>query len=779
MRTFTLLLILAITLPSLLWAQREDYQWRFGRKVGLDFTVDVNNPSLELSNMMQNEGVSSIADAQGNLLFYTNGIDVWDQNGDLMPNGEDLLGNISSTQSALIVQQPGSSRYYIFTTDACDPQTFLDCDNDGLRYTVVDMSLNGGLGDVVPTEKNVQLMGNCSEKITAVAHSNGVDRWIIAAQKLTENFYAYRLTPTGIFPGVVISNLSTLPNPSLSGVSYMKLRPDGQQLAIANRAGGDNANEAPSVLLADFNPATGELTNPGLLTGLVKPYGIAYSPNQRYLYVGELGSSYTTTNGEGGRILQYDLEAGDINAVNNSVVEVFGGSDTLQVGALQQAPDGQILVSLYNKKLMGRIENPNQEGSLVNFSIGDYPWGGAISNQCVYGLPNFDMTYFRLELDHTGDCISQPVLFNLSREYMDSLFWDFGDPGSGAANLGTGDPGSHVFSDTGTFVVTLYAWNDGVVDTLFETVEIQGPIFELGADTTVCEPVNLLLNPMAGPGDYLWQDGSTDMTYLVESAGTYALTVTRDNCPYSDTIQVSVQALPEVSLPADTVLCDGDTYVLKADTLHVDLVTWQDGSTGVDFLAMDAGIYTVVGENSCGTATDTLELLLEFPPDPQSIGADTVICEGDFLDLDANNPTAFSYLWSNGATEPVLRADEAGAYFVVWENDCGETTSNVVDLQVRACGCEYDIPNLFTPDQDGTNDTFGLVFTEDCVFVNFELFIYDRWGELVFSTDNPRERWDGTMDGQPNNMDVYFFRMQLETTEKGEEMRQGEVTLIR
>jgi hypothetical protein len=107
MRTFTLLLILAITLPSLLWAQREDYQWRFGRKVGLDFTVDVNNPSLELSNMMQNEGVSSIADAQGNLLFYTNGIDVWDQNGDLMPNGEDLLGNISSTQSALIVQQPG------------------------------------------------------------------------------------------------------------------------------------------------------------------------------------------------------------------------------------------------------------------------------------------------------------------------------------------------------------------------------------------------------------------------------------------------------------------------------------------------------------------------------------------------------------------------------------------------------------------------------------------------------------------------------------------------
>ena len=158
-------------------AQQQAYHWYFGNQGGLDFSsgsaVAVNNGAL-----ITEEGCSSISDAAGNLLFYTNGVNVYNKLHQLMPNGTGLLGHISSTQSALIVQKPGTTdRYFIFTSDAGE---YVAPPNDGVHYSEVDMNLSSGNGDIVAATKNTPLLSTATEKLCGTLHSNGTDIWIMA-----------------------------------------------------------------------------------------------------------------------------------------------------------------------------------------------------------------------------------------------------------------------------------------------------------------------------------------------------------------------------------------------------------------------------------------------------------------------------------------------------------------------------------------------------------------------------------------------------------------------
>ena len=141
-------------------AQKEANHWYFGFGAGLDFSsgtvvVDTN------TNMNAGEGCSVISNSSGDLLFYTNGESVWDRNHQTMPNGMGILGNDNSTQAALIIPLPKSdSLYYIFTTESSGQP-------GGFRYSVVDMTLNGGLGDVITGSKNTLLITPVTEQVAA------------------------------------------------------------------------------------------------------------------------------------------------------------------------------------------------------------------------------------------------------------------------------------------------------------------------------------------------------------------------------------------------------------------------------------------------------------------------------------------------------------------------------------------------------------------------------------------------------------------------------------
>jgi hypothetical protein len=147
---------------------------------------------------------ASICDTAGNLLFYTDGMKVWNRLHQPMPNGTGLNGHISSTQSAIIVPVIGdTSRYYVFTIDDYgSPQR--------LQYSVVNMNMDNGRGDI--ELKNSPIISGVSEKLTAVRHCNQRDIWIITHSTFGNTYYAFLVDPSGVH---------TTPAVSQAGSSYL------------------------------------------------------------------------------------------------------------------------------------------------------------------------------------------------------------------------------------------------------------------------------------------------------------------------------------------------------------------------------------------------------------------------------------------------------------------------------------------------------------------------------------------------------------------------------
>jgi len=263
---------------NFVFAQGEANWWYFGWTAGLDFTggapVAVTNGQLTML-----EGSSSISDAAGNLLFYTNGIQVWNRNHVQMPNGFGLLADFSSTQAALIVKRPGSSTiYYIFTSDAFGQP-------NGIRYTEENLALNAGLGDVTAT-KNVFLYGPSCEKLAGIRHCNGQDVWVVTHTANSNAFRTFRVTAAGVNPAPVVSNagLPVSGAPLNDVIGQLKGSPDGTKLASASH-GPNNRFE-----LFDFNNSTGIISNAILFpsftgsSGGGGTYGVEFSPDGTRMY---------------------------------------------------------------------------------------------------------------------------------------------------------------------------------------------------------------------------------------------------------------------------------------------------------------------------------------------------------------------------------------------------------------------------------------------------------------------------------------------------------------
>lgn len=250
---------LLVCFSSNLSAQQQANIWYFGQKAGLDFNVGSPKP-LTNSLMATNEGCAAIADENGNLLFYTNGVYVWNKHHEQMPNGFRLMGHRSSTQSAIIIPKPGSKTvFYIFTTDL-QSQTY------GLRYSEVDITVNGGNGSVV--RKNIFLTSPITEKVTAVKHQNNQDIWVIAHKWNSDAFVAFLVTANGVTKQSITSNIGTVHRGSSKGaIGCLKASPDGRKIAMASWRDFNRFE------VFDFDNSTGKLSNRINLEPFPEAYG--------------------------------------------------------------------------------------------------------------------------------------------------------------------------------------------------------------------------------------------------------------------------------------------------------------------------------------------------------------------------------------------------------------------------------------------------------------------------------------------------------------------------
>ncbi len=416
------------------FAQKEAAIWYFGRNAGVDFN---SGTPVALTNGALNtlEGCATISDTNGNLLLYTDGITVWNRNHQPMPNGTDLLGDPSSTQSGLIVPKPGEPNiYYIFSLDD-------EAEVNGLRYTVVDMNLDGGLGDVT-AEKNLLLRTPMTEKITAVENADGSGIWVITKAYDTNEFLSYLVDASGLNTMPVVSSFSTTGIFPYSSIGSMKVSSDGRKLAVAYSGGG-------RIELHHFDAATGRVYDLVSLQGYfsstydsTQTYSVEFSNNGQILYA-------TTRNG----VYQFDISTFERNAIMASgllLSQEYRRPDypfSIQPGQLQMAIDGKIYCPLLGRAFLMVINHPDVLDVGCDFVENGVPLNGRINS---LGLPPFIQSYFLVGFTAENLCLGATTQFNInSGEPVLSIFWDFGD-----GNTSILENPIHTYGSAGTYSVS-------------------------------------------------------------------------------------------------------------------------------------------------------------------------------------------------------------------------------------------------------------------------------------------------------------------------------------
>jgi len=371
MKTFSLL-ILSIIFCNAIFSQ--DYianQWYFGENCGVDFSTTPPT-SLSGGQITGLEGCATIGDSQGNLLFYSDGMNVYNANHDVMENGDNLTGHWSSAQSALILPvlfDRNSKLYYLFTLDDGGAEHLAD----GWRYSIIDMSENGGLG-AVTEDKNILIEEMMTERQVAVPHSNQQDIWLIGHRWESNEFVAYLISSQGISETPVVSAVGSVheggwsANPDYNGwvnaAGFIKASLQWDKLAVSQH---DAVIE-----LFDFDNSTGIVSNPRTSVTFDRAFGIEFSPDGTKLYA-------TYDIYANAKLIQFDLSQEEPMSSYTTIQTSYSRLDALQLG-----PNGKIYVAKEGDYYLGEISNPNGSGEDCDYISEGIYLGG---NQCSYGLP--------------------------------------------------------------------------------------------------------------------------------------------------------------------------------------------------------------------------------------------------------------------------------------------------------------------------------------------------------------------------------------------------------
>ncbi len=706
--------------------QKQTLFWYFGDKAGLSFGGGSPVP-LTNSSMFTEEGTAAISSKNGELLFYTNGVNIWNKTHFGMENGSGLGGDISTTQSAIIIPHPANdSIYFVFAVD-------YHGGTKGLTYSVVNMNLDNGLGGV--TTKNIKLTDITTEKITAFERCNK-DVWIIVRMWDSDLFYSFLIDKFGL-DDVPVKSVS--PN-KIGGdffgkLGSMKLSPDGKTIAAAH-SWGINYIE-----LGKFNDANGQVSaiqrlyvsapiSNGRETG---PYGVEFSSDSRYLYI-------YAAYGPKSYIYQFDVSLPTITDIQNSrqlIIEM----DQPQAGSLQLGIDQKIYVTDSYDSSLSVINQPNNAGVACSFVQGVIPLG----RKSTLGLPNFITSYFRPdygpgEIAATG-CGSGILAFTYNRAaYSTSLKWDFGDPASGASNTSTLVTPSHTYSGNGFYNVTLITTRDCRNDTIIKKVYSGNLALNLNDNYEGCSSESVLLSVPDYPGvNYYWSNGARTASTKVFLDGKYKVVV-EAGCSVADSTTVTFYSKPVFTLGPDLAICNNQPIVLTINTPNTQYL-WSTGSNSPQISVSNGGVYWGKATNLANSCYFIDTVFIDDRPIPAiNLGKDTILCEEQELVLNAgigNGYPSISLEWQDGSKGASYRVTKEGLYYVKASNNCASRSDSIV---VKYSKCKLGIPNAFTPNGDGHNDQFRPKYGSE--ISNYRMLIFNRFGQKLFESTDKLKGWD-------------------------------------
>ncbi|MEO5591420.1 MAG: gliding motility-associated C-terminal domain-containing protein [Chitinophagaceae bacterium] len=304
------------------------------------------------------------------------------------------------------------------------------------------------------------------------------------------------------------------------------------------------------------------------------------------------------------------------------------------------------------------------------------------------------------------------------------------------------------------------------------------PAIQLGNDTSFCAGDSAVLNAGNTFNDYLWSNGAISQQLSVFNANTYSVMATTiDGCKTYDTIKIiTVFVNPVVKLDNDSTLCTETKKILSPGNFSS--YQWQDGSNGPSYSVTALGKYYVkVTDSHHCTSSDTIIINRLAPGPSKFLPPDTGLCNyGGKLEL---KPTRSynQYLWSNGATTATINIIQPGIYWLqaTDEHNCAGKDSIIV--RAEDCMIGFYVPSAFSPNHDGKNDIFRpLLFGN---IKSYHFTIYNRWGQLVFDATDPAKGWDGNVNGQMQNINIFIWTCSYQF--EGQELliKKGTVTLIK
>jgi hypothetical protein len=517
-----------------------------------------------------------------------------------MPNGDGTFGNglngdYSGAQTALIVPMPEDlNKYYIFTVDQ---EGYIE-PSIGMHYSIVDMTLNGGRGDVTTT-KNVQLMTTCSEVQTAVKHPNGRDYWVIHHGLKDNYFYARLVTPTGI-SNPVTSQVGSANYPAnVLSIGSLKASPNGRKLAYSIYNG--------LVEIYDFDPCTGTVSNAITLkpigSGATWAYANSFSANSSKLYF-----NYT------GALWQYDVSLPSATAIQNSGTVVIDPADptySFSAGGMQLGPDGKIYVRpAFLGPLLGVINNPDTTAAACGFDLDAYIWPGGQQINWI-GLPNnidANSSELTATVNITGDTVlcegESSVLSAPSGPY--TYLWSNNET---TQSITVSAGGSY-------WVQVIGSSSCGSGSDTVQVVVSPPPIPVVTPDGTsrICRGDSITFTVSQNYAGYQWSNGATAQSITVHEAGTYSVTVTDNNgCVGTSAVTLVIDDAPAVSISSDgpLSLCKGGSVRLTAVVTGVaNGLLWSTGETSTSIIVQQPGIYTVTATGASGCiARDSIKVI--------------------------------------------------------------------------------------------------------------------------------------------------------------------------
>lgn len=316
------------------------------------------------------------------------------------------------------------------------------------------------------------------------------------------------------------------------------------------------------------------------------------------------------------------------------------------------------------------------------------------------------------------------------------------------------------------------------------------PPFDLGPDTLLCPKQIYTLNA-AFPGATAFDWGvnnnmtsiSRDSVITIKNAGTYWVFATYQGaCQVTDTVLVSYRNDKPLEFN-DTAICKGSTLVLNANfgqgTYKWSAIPAQrddQNQTGQStYFVYRPGTYAVLAQVGNCVYTDTLTVSFDDSLEVRMI-KDTTLCNGEDFELRVQG-NADTYAWQDSSHTTSYRPTQPGIYTVVAGNGCGKDTLTAT-INFSACDCQLMLPNAFTPNGDGRNDNFRPLHA--CMMSDFDMSIFDRYGELVFRGLNPDQAWDGTFHGKKVSPGAYIWMVHYFSIEtKQPVFRKGTVMVIR